>query len=167
MFVKSKVDPVRVETEKKNLNSLASTFDRIKDQDLVLSQRKKDAVGNEMQKRYEDENVELVVGLAIINQQKLNRLERDVNIQRSKLNELESLREMNLRYLLDEATQNAKLVRDNEWLQNEIDFKTKMDEEDRREIVAETEFKNLRVLQNQVKYDQERTTAMLDMLRDE
>ena len=67
MFVKSKVDPVRVETEKKNLNSLASTFDRIKDQDLVLSQRKKDAVGNEMQKRYEDENVELVVGLAIIN----------------------------------------------------------------------------------------------------
>lgn len=53
---------------------------------------------------------------------------------------------MNLRYLLDEATQNAKLVRDNEWLQNEIDFKTKMDEEDRREIVAETEFKNLRVL---------------------
>lgn len=73
-------------------------------------------------------------------------MERDVNIQRSKLNELESLREMNLRYLLDEATQNAKLVRDNEWLQNEIDFKTKMDEEDRREIVAETEFKNLRVL---------------------
>lgn len=50
-----------------------------------------------------------------------------MNISRSKLNELESLREMNMRYLVDEAMQNAKLVKENERLQNEIDFKQKMD----------------------------------------
>lgn len=42
-----------------------------------------------------------------------------------------------------------------------------MDEEDRRKIVAETEFKNSRTLQNSVKYDQERTNTLLEMLRDE
>lgn len=91
----------------------------------------------------EDENSQMIF--------QINKIDRDVHLSLSKINELENMRELNMKYLKDEAINRKIHEKDNQRLNLELENLGKLNEENLKIKVKENEEKQLLIIQNKIK----------------
>ena len=69
---------------------------------------------------------------------------------RGKISELENLRELNIKYIEEEAAQKRRLLKEQDFLQKELDHKSKLKEEELKEYLKEKEQSQISELQTKL-----------------
>jgi len=104
-------------------------------------------------KLLEEENTQMIFSI--------NKIDRELHITLAKIGELENMRELNLKYLRDEALNKKIHEKDNTRLNQELENLGKLNEENLRIKVKENEQKQLLIIRNQIKNSEHKMNTFL------
>ena len=102
----------------------------------------------------EEENTQMIFTI--------NKIDRELHNNLAKITELENMRDLNLKYLKDEATNRKIHEKENIRLNSELENLGKLNEENLRIKVKENEAKQLLVIRNQIKNSEHRMNTFLN-----
>lgn len=102
----------------------------------------------------EEENTQMIFTI--------NKIDRELHNNLAKITELENMRDLNLKYLKDEATNRKIHEKENIRLNSELENLGKLNEENLRVKVKENEAKQLLVIRNQIKNSEHRMNTFLN-----
>lgn len=106
----------------------------------------------------EDENSQMIF--------ELNKIDREVHLTKSKINELENIRELNLKYVKDEAINKKIHQKENEKLNYELENLNKQNEENLKMKVKENEEKELIIIKNKIKNNEYKMNVFLTKFKE-
>eukprot|EP00826_Nyctotherus_ovalis_P033232 TRINITY_DN2682_c0_g1_i4.p1 TRINITY_DN2682_c0_g1~~TRINITY_DN2682_c0_g1_i4.p1 ORF type:complete len:306 (+),score=99.38 TRINITY_DN2682_c0_g1_i4:2736-3653(+) len=131
VFTESKPTKELEEQEAKNNGIIDHYAKKIISTQIDLETNKLQHDDIAMMKEIDLENTELVKVEAVLN--------RDIAIANGKIAELENMRELNTRYIEEEATQKRRLIKEQDMLQKELDIKSRLQDAELKKAIAEKE----------------------------
>lgn len=105
-------------------------------------------------KIFEEENSQMMMNV--------NKLDRELHMSQAKITELENMRELNLKYIRDEALNRKIHEKENIKLNDELENLGKLNEENLRIKVKENEQKQLLIIRNQIKNSEHKMNTFLN-----
>jgi hypothetical protein len=145
--------------EKQKLDEKFQEIDKLVERSLLEEEAlKRKYEKTSHSKLIEEENSQLIF--------QLNKLDRDMHINQAKITELENIRELNLKYLKDEALNRKIHEKENIKLNQELENLSKLNEENMRVKVRENELKQLVIIRNKIKNSEHRMNALLQLYKD-
>lgn len=108
-------------------------------------------------KLIEEENTQLITNI--------NKLDREFHMCQAKITELENTRELNLKYLKDEAVNKQIHERENQRLNQDLESLGKLNEENLRLKVKENEQNQLVLVDNKIRNAEIRMNSLLNLFK--
>ena len=147
--------------EEKNKIAKDKLTEKFKDIDKLVERNllEEDALKKKFEKTpqsklLEEENTQMIM--------MINKIDRELHMTQAKIGELENMRELNLKYLRDEAINRKIHEKENIKLNNELENLGKLNEENLRIKVKENEQKQTLIITNQIKNSELKMNTFLN-----
>ena len=142
MFGENKEEKDLLEAERKNNEMIEHYLKKAIEAGIELETRKRQYDDMSLIKTLDEENTELIKSEATLN--------RELAVAKGKISELENLRELNIKYIEEEAAQKRRLLKERDFLQKELDHKSKLKEEELKQALQEKEQSQISELQTKL-----------------
>ena len=142
MFGEKKEEKDLLEQERKNNDMIQHYLKKVIDAGIELETRKRLYDDMLMIRQLDGENTELIKAEAAVG--------REIAAAKGKISELENMRELNIKYIEEEAAQKRKLQKEQETLQRDLDHKSKLKEDELKEYLKEKEQSQISELQTKL-----------------
>ena len=153
IFKEGDPDKELVNQEAKNNETINYYAKKVTDLGTELEFKKEQYDDISLIKNIDKENTELVVYVFNKEQKEQGVLFRDLAVAQGKIAELENLHQLNLKYIEEESTQRRRLLKEQDILQKELDNKSKLRDEELKQIIKEKERSKIIELQNKIEIE--------------
>lgn len=157
LFKEDKEEKNKLQKEK--LNDKFKEIDKLVERGLLEEEaiKRKYEISSHA-KQIEEENSQMIFAL--------NKIDRELHMSQAKINELENVRELNLKYLKDEALNRKIQEKENIKLNLELENLGKLNEENLRVKVKENEQKQLIIIRNKIKNSELKMNVLLSKYKE-
>lgn len=147
--------------EEKNKIAKEKLIEKFKDIDKLVERNllEEESIKRKFEKTpqskiLEEENTQLIFTI--------NKLDRDLHMSIARVGELENMRDLNLKYLKDEALTRKIHEKENNKLNNDLENLGKLNEENLRIKVKENEAKQMLIINNKIKNSEHKMNTFLN-----